>query len=232
VTGRDLYDQLGSSIVNNIGVSSNNSWTLNAFTDGEPATLAKADIIRSNTNLKDNTYNIILDKYGYLIGIEQNEDPDQYVFLIGLVVKNKTVTSPVPNGEKEKPFAITEEIYTLYKDNGYIIAAVTVEAEDDGVSKTYAYIRTDDVKRERYNKADDEWTWVREAIVGGKIVDLTEVGGGTDLSELEDMEQGKWYELKMDADDNVKDSTELTYKNGALYTSVEDKEGFSVFPRG
>ena len=33
----------------------------------------------SNTNLKDNTYNIILGKYGYLIGIEQNEDPDQYV---------------------------------------------------------------------------------------------------------------------------------------------------------
>ena len=166
MTGRDLYDQLGSSIVNNIGVSSNNSWTLNAFIDGEPATLAKADIIRSNTNLKDNTYNIILDKYGYLIGIEQNEDPDQYVFLIGLVVKNKTVTSPVPNGEKEMPFAITEEIYTLYKDNGYIIAAVTVEAEDDGVSKTYAYIRTDDVKRERYNRADDEWTWVdRKSVV-------------------------------------------------------------------
>lgn len=126
------------------------------------------------------------------------------------------MTSPVPNGEKEKPFAITEEIYTLYKDNGYIIAAVTVEAEDDGVSKTYAYIHTDDVKRERYDKADDEWTWGREAIVGGKIVDLTEVGGGTDLSELKDMEQGKWYELKMDADDNVKDATELTYKNGAL----------------
>ena len=50
MTGRDLYDQLGSSIVNNIGVSSNNSWTLNAFIDGEPATLAKADIIRSNTD--------------------------------------------------------------------------------------------------------------------------------------------------------------------------------------
>ena len=66
------------------------------------------------------------------------------------------MTSPVPNGEKEKPFAITEETYTLYKDNGYIIAAVIVEAEDDGVSKTYAYINTDDVKRERYDKADDE----------------------------------------------------------------------------
>lgn len=118
MTGRDLYDQLGSSIVNNIGVSSNNSWTLNAFIDGEPTTLAKADITRSNTDV----------------------------------------------------------------------------------------------------------------VVDSKTVDLTKVGGGTDLSELKDMEQGKWYELKMDADDNVKDATELTYKNGTLYTSVEDKEGFSVSP--
>ena len=38
----------------------------------------------SNNNLKDITYNLILDPYGYLIGIERNEDPDQYLFLVGM----------------------------------------------------------------------------------------------------------------------------------------------------
>ena len=34
-------------------------------------------------NMKDLTYNIYLDRYGYLIGLEMNEDPDQYVFITG-----------------------------------------------------------------------------------------------------------------------------------------------------
>ena len=37
----------------------------------------------SNSNLKELTYNVVLDMYGYLIGIEQNEEPDQYVFITG-----------------------------------------------------------------------------------------------------------------------------------------------------
>ena len=114
----------------------------------------------------------------------------------------------------------------------------------------------------------------------GKIVELKEVGGGTDLSVLKDMEQGNWYELKLDADGNVKttdpkgdargwavpltfaafdastnrkyinnvddvdkavnaentvimravEATELTYKNGTLYTDKAQTKGFSVAP--
>ena len=319
----------------------------------------------AQTNLKDTTYNIILDQYGYLIGLEQNEEADQYVFLTGmngntsdLATKNadanvifldgsmKTVTVNVdkskfladtesgpqmntwctysvdskdvytlkevvadePSGwkvaqnaqdvtgsdevkidkknvslkavsgnaygnddtvylnvetkaikaataadsdkpwtviindvdsrvvgarnasltvtnqftasstgtadgsDKDQPLGIEKEIYTLYKENGYIIAAVTVEAEDDGLNKVFAYIHSDDVKRESYDKANDEWTWVREAIVDGKITDLKEVGGGTDLSVLEeDLDQGSWYELKLDADGNVTSATEQTF---------------------
>ena len=37
-----------------------------------------------DSNMKDLTYNIILDPYGYMIGIELNEDPDQYLFLTGI----------------------------------------------------------------------------------------------------------------------------------------------------
>ncbi|MCI9515203.1 MAG: hypothetical protein HFF61_12860, partial [Oscillospiraceae bacterium] len=386
----------------------------------------------SNTNLKDTTYNVILDQYGYLIGIEQNEEADQYVFITGmngntsdLTTKNadaniifldgkmETVTvdvkkSDLPtsgpqmntwctysvssngvytlkqvantqpkgwkvaqnaknvensdevkidkknvslpavtgnaygnddtvyinvttdvikaataatagkyyhviiddvdsvtvgarnasmvvvnqtvagSGEKEAedtagdgkgPKPISEEIYTLYKENGYIIASVVI-GEDDGMNKVFAYVHSDDISRERYSKADDEWTWTREATVDGKIVELKEVGGGTDLSVLKDMEQGNWYELKLDADGNVKatdpkgnargwavpltfaafnastnrkyinnvddvdkavnaedtvimqavEATELTYKNGTLYTDKAQTKGFSVAP--
>ena len=44
-------------------------------------------------NLKDLTYNVILDQYGYLIGIEQNEDPDQYLFLTGIDLSNSNLSN-------------------------------------------------------------------------------------------------------------------------------------------
>lgn len=117
-------------------------------------------------------------------------------------------------GDTDGPVVSDEEVYPPFKDNGYIITAVVI-GEDDGVSKTYAYVHTDDVKRENYNKADDEWTWTREAIVDGKITELKEVGGGTDLSDLEDMIQGHWYEVKFDADGNVKSAAEVTFAGTA-----------------
>ena len=42
--------------------------------------------------MKDITYNVILDPYGYMIGIEQNEDPDQYVFLTGIDGQNSNLS--------------------------------------------------------------------------------------------------------------------------------------------
>ena len=46
-------------------------------------------------NLKDLTYNIILDPYGYFIGLERNEDPDQYVFITGYEEYTKNLTTAV-----------------------------------------------------------------------------------------------------------------------------------------
>ena len=51
----------------------------------------------SNSNLKELTYNVVLDMYGYLIGIEQNEEPDQYVFITG----NDGGASDLRNGEAD-----------------------------------------------------------------------------------------------------------------------------------
>ena len=141
-----------------------------------------------------------------------------------------TVADQDPTGldgsTKAKATPAANEIYPLFKDNGYIIAVVTLDGEDDGATKTYAYIHSDDVKRETYNKADDEWTWVREAIVDGKVVDLREVGDGTGLSVLDDeLDQNNWYELKVDADGNVKSATPIEVDDATLANSPHGETG-------
>ena len=146
--------------------------------------------------------------------------------------KEDTETTPgTPDGDG--PVPSDHEVYPLFKDNGYIIAAVVI-GEDDGVSKTYAYVHTEDVKRESYNKADDEWTWTREAIVDGKIVDLTE--SGSTIKYLNKMAPNNWYEVKYDAKGNVRGIKNNGGTNGAVdftdavgkYPSKVDKVEKSV----
>ena len=55
----------------------------------DPAVLDDYD----QSNLKDITYNVILDPYGYMIGIERNEDPDQYLFLVGMDTSTSNLNS-------------------------------------------------------------------------------------------------------------------------------------------
>ena len=94
------------------------------------------------------------------------------------------------------------EIYTLYKDNGYVIAAVVI-GEDAGVSSNFAYITANDYSRERYSSADEEWTWTLEAIVNGEATELTEVGSTpTNLKAMKG--KGNWFKVKYDANGNVK----------------------------
>ena len=124
--------------------------------------------------------------------------------------------------------AITKNVREHLEDKAisvYIIATVTI-GEDDVATKTYAYVHSDDVKRETYSKADDEWTWVREAIVDGKVVDLKEVGDGTGLSVLDDeLDQNNWYELKLDSNGNVKDATLIEVDDATLGSSPHGETG-------
>ncbi|WP_337513514.1 S-layer homology domain-containing protein, partial [Dialister succinatiphilus] len=336
-----------------------------------------------DANMKDITYNVILDEYGYMIGIEQNEDPDQYVFLAGidransnLSVKNadaniimldgtmQTVTvnmtksdlknalEAVKNGDrnmsqlntwctytvnssnvytleevavsgstsaidKDKDIDVAQyaqnvgndsvsidkghvslkaadrtsyvygnddtvylnveldnvqvkddktdphrwiiddvesvttgvknvnlgienltnepvdgvtyyapeaEIYTLYNDDGYVIAAVTI-GENEGTSSNYVYVTSDEINREADNDGDD-WTWTREVVINGEIVEISEVGETLDLigaaATKGNMEQGQWYEVKFDADGNVRKVEAL---NAKLINS-DIKDGF------
>ena len=101
---------------------------------------------------------------------------------------------------------ISHGVYTLFDDDGYVIAAVVV-GEDDGTTTNYAFVTSDSMNRESYDKEKDEYTWSREAIVNGELVTLTETGSSN--PELRGMVRGSWYEVKYYADGTVRRVTEI-----------------------
>ena len=109
---------------------------------------------------------------------------------------NKDVTSP----DTYSKSATANGVYSLYNDDGDIIAAVVV-GEDAGSAKNLVYVHSSSVFRERYDSTTDQWTWSRNVISDGQEVTLTEVGDG--LSDLGEMQQHTWYQVKYNADGNV-----------------------------
>lgn len=92
-------------------------------------------------------------------------------------------------------------VYTLFKDNGYVIAAVVV-GDDAASTKNLVYSHKGDVELESYDKTADEWTWTRKVVnAKGEEIVLTEKSDS--LSELNKMEEGLWYQVKYDAKGNV-----------------------------
>ena len=92
--------------------------------------------------------------------------------------------------------------YTLYKENGYIIATVVV-GESDTIASDLAYVISDKVSSESYDKTTGLWTWTRDVVVAGEKVEVTEVND-TGLSVLKNLKKFDWVTLKYDADGNVK----------------------------
>ena len=113
----------------------------------------------------------------------------------------KNVSIEVTNlADKGTYTAPENEVYTLHDDDGDIIAVVTI-GEDMGSSTNFAYI-TGNVNRETYGSDSDKWSWTIPAIVDGKAVELQEVG--TTLNVLGDLNEEEWYEIRYDADGNVR----------------------------
>ena len=106
---------------------------------------------------------------------------------------------------------ISHGVYTLFDDDGYVIAAVVV-GEDDGTTTNYAFVTSDSMNRESYDKEKDEYTWSREAIVNGELVTLTETGSSN--PELRGMNRQSWYEVKYYADGTVRRVTEIKTDDG------------------
>ena len=111
-------------------------------------------------------------------------------------------------------------VYTLFKDNGYVIAAVVV-GEDAASTKNLVYAHTKNVELESYDKTEDEWTWTRKVIFEGEEITLTEKSDA--LSELNKMSKGNWYQVKYNAEGNVI-SVELA--SSAL---VNDKDKYITY---
>ena len=116
---------------------------------------------------------------------------------VDMTVKNHTKTGTKNAASYEE--CAKNEAYILYNKDGYIIGVVTLAAEDKGTSAKYAYI-TGDVNKEEY-LGNDEWKWTQNAIIDGKVVELTEVDDTR--AYLNSTEKGKWYEVRFDAKGNV-----------------------------
>ena len=147
-----------------------------------------------------------------------NANKDQTIIISGVEnvttgVKNASIdlwNTPAVTNSKEGGYADTvgtpgvvqaaSGAYVLYKDNGYVIAAVVV-GEDGEASKNLVYVNSDKLASESYDKAADEWTWTREAIYNGEKITLTEVG--STLKYLKNMDENTWYQVKFNAKGEV-----------------------------
>ena len=110
-----------------------------------------------------------------------------------------------------------------------MIAAVTI-GENEGTSSNYVYVTSSNVNREAYDD-ETEWTWTREVVVNGEIVEISEVGDslewiGNASKNQGEMAQGEWFEVKYDADGNVRKVEAIDFSKAAdkFVDEVEDVE--------
>ena len=161
----------------------------------------------------DNTVYLLAE----LKAINTTADTDKYT---GIISGVQSVTTGVKNASltgwnvteatselttdtiKKLEGGVASGVYTLYKSNGYVIAAVVV-GEDNEASKNLVYVSSSSVNYEAYDKANDEWTWTREVIIDGEKAELTEVGDS--LTYLGKMNKGEWYQVKYNAKGEVID---------------------------
>ena len=161
----------------------------------------------------DNTVYLLAE----LKAINTTADTDKYT---GIISGVQSVTTGVKNASltgwnvteatselttdtiKKLEGGVASGVYTLYKSNGYVIAAVVV-GEDNEASKNLVYVSSSSVNYEAYDKTNDEWTWTREVIIDGEKAELTEVGDS--LTYLGKMNKGEWYQVKYNAKGEVID---------------------------
>ena len=166
---------------------------------------------------------------------------------VGIIVGTDEVVTGVKNASFaiwDRPTAATEigarylsyGAYTLYGDDGYVIATIVV-GESDTVASDLAYFLNDDVSSESYDKTTETWTWTRTAVIGGQEVELVETND-TGLSVLDGVQMDNYYEdwqyvwvtVKYDADGNVKkmEYADTVYGIDKAVELIEDEEDLVV----
>ena len=130
--------------------------------------------------------------------------------------------SEVKNGGKYYADHISSGVYTLYDDDAYVIAAIVV-GEDMGSTTDYAYVTSGRVTDETY-LGNDEWSWSREVVIDGQLTEITYVDDQLDEIDVDSMKQGHWYQVRYDADGNVRRADLIPNEEGfsGYESSVED----------
>ena len=156
-------------------------------------TVELAELVK-NDGSKDVAYGIINDVSTVTTGIKN----------ANLLVWNETEAMAQAEDDKTQVKIganhTSEGVYTLYKSNGTVIAAIVV-GEDAAATKNLVYVHSSDVDQEGYDRTTGEWTWTREVTFNGEETTLTEVSDS--LTYLGKMEQYRWYQVKYDANGNV-----------------------------
>ena len=147
------------------------------------------EIIDNHTN-----YGIINDVASVTTGVK-NANLNVYETVYAQAeAEDSKVAGTVGSGD------FAEGVYTLYKSNGYVIAAVVV-GEDSAASKNLVYVHSSDVESESYDKSTGLWTWTRKVVFNGEETLLTEVSDSS--TYLESMAQYNWYQVKLNSNNEV-----------------------------
>ena len=126
-------------------------------------------------------------------------------------------------------------LYTLYDEDGYIIAMVVV-GEDNGSNDSLVYVHSGSLTRESYDRNTEEWTWTREVIMDGEEATLTEVDD-TRISMLNQMDENKWYRVRFNADgevtsvrsDNIDDNGDGLMNDGRLDQDFSFEKNWDLY---
>lgn len=175
-----------------------------------------------DANMKDVTYNIILDDYGYLIGIERNEDPDQYLFLTGL------------DGSNSNIYAKRADANVIFMDGTMKTVKVDLDKSDFD-EQTYS-------EKTGYTKNLSQLnTWCKYSVSSSDVYTLTEVKVATTADPTDTKIDGEkvkvaqyWQDVETqpnnigstDEDDRTKKSIDTKHVslNGSYYRDNDDKE--------
>ena len=135
-----------------------------------------------NNNLDDKTFDIYLDTYGYLIGIEQVEDDTEYVFITSYEVNSKYLTNR------------TAEATAIFSDG--TIATIDVDlrnSDEDTVEDVWTVGKTNENRWYSYTVKNESY---RLTLADNQIHDMT-----TDKIDSKNLDQ-KGVDAAGDADNN------------------------------
>ena len=177
---------------------------------------AETAVIQDNTGDKENAI-IINGADARTVGVQ---NANLKAWNASAVIKNdNTYAARAVSTNSILGSKVSQGVYTLFKDNGYVLAAVVV-GEDEGTTSQFAYITSGDVNEEAWGSSSDtrisgkgEYTWTRNVIINGEKTTLTEKNDTNPY--LRQMNRGEWWEVRYNADGHVRKASRVDFAHEA-----------------